>query len=134
MKFPPELAAFVNQQEWTFAKTYASTWPHEYILLDRVDRHLFIRLVQHIQAFGHEESFYSTRFTYFHEAGMVYWTIGEPIDETTLVNRCREDQMYEYRLIHGTLPESKVMRVQEDAAQDAGNAGPSTSSELRDGL
>ena len=110
MTFPPELAAFVNQQEWTFAKTYASTWPHEYIVRDRVDEGLFTRLVQHVRTFGHEESFYSKRYTYYHEAGMVYWTMGEPMEETTLVNRCRDDQTYEYRLRHGTLPGEKQDR------------------------
>ncbi len=108
MRFPPELKALVNQQEWTFARTYAATWPHEYIVRDRVAEHLFTRLVQHIRTFGHEERFYSKRSTYFHEDGMVYWTMGAPIDETTIVNRCREEQTYEYRLRHGTLPESKV--------------------------
>lgn len=118
MTFPPELKAFVNQQEWTFAKTYASTWPHEYIVRDRVDKDLFTRLVEHVRTFGHEESFYSKRFTYYHEAGMVYWTMGEPIEETTLINRCTEEQTYEYRLMHGMLPESRGMCAQEDAPQD----------------
>jgi hypothetical protein len=38
---------------------------------------------------------------------MVYWTMGAPIDETIIVNRCTEEQTYEYRLRNGTLPESK---------------------------
>ena len=118
MTFPSDLRAFVDQQGWMFAKTYASTWPHEYIVRDRVDEHLFTRLVQHIRTSGQEERFYSKRFTYYHEAGMVYWTMGEPIEETTIVNRCKEEQTYEYRLMHRTLPESKGARAQEDAPHD----------------
>jgi hypothetical protein len=49
MKFPNNLKVFVAQVKWTFAKTYASTWPHEYIVRSRVDEDLFIRLVQHIR-------------------------------------------------------------------------------------
>ena len=111
MTFPLDVKAFVDQQEWTFAKTYASTWPHEYIVRDRVDEHLFVRLVQHIRACGYEGHFYSKRITYFDDDGMVYWTMGAPIDETIIVNRCREEQTYEYRLMHGTLPESRGVRA-----------------------
>ena len=123
MRFPPELEAFVNQQEWTFAKTYAATWPHEYIVRDRVDDNLFIRLVQHIRTFGREESFYSKHFTYYHEAGSVYWTMGEPVAETTLVNRCKEEQTYEYRQTHHTLPEPRQTHAQEDTPQDGDTTG-----------
>ena len=45
--------------------------PHEYIVRDRVDKHLFVQLVQHIRTFGHEGNFYSKHFTYFEENGMV---------------------------------------------------------------
>jgi hypothetical protein len=107
MKFPPDLKAFVIEQKWTFAKTYASTWPHEYIVRDRVDENLFIQLVRHIRTYGYEGKFYRKPITYFNEDGMVYWTMGAPIEETTIVNRCKEEQSYEYRLRHGTLPESK---------------------------
>jgi hypothetical protein len=107
MKFPPNLKAFVTEQKWTFAKTYASTWPHEYIARHRVDDDLFIQLVRHIRTYGYEGKFYSKPITYFNEDGMVYWTMGAPIEETTIVNRCKEEQSYEYRLRHGTLPESK---------------------------
>lgn len=123
MRFPPELKAFVNQQEWTFAKTYASTWPHEYIVRDRVDEHLFVRLVQHIRAYGYEGHFYSKRITYFDDDGMVYWTMGAPLADTIIVNRCKEEQTYEYRLMHGTLPEPRGMLAQEDATRDGDTTG-----------
>lgn len=84
------------------------TWPHEYIVRGRVDENLFIQLVEHIRTFGYEGQFYRETLTYFDEDGMVYWTMGDPIGETTIVNRCRKDQTYEYRLKHGTLPEPKA--------------------------
>jgi len=107
MNLPSNLKAFVINVKWTFAKTYASTWPHEYIVRDRVDRELFNQLVQHIRAFGYEGRFYSKNLTYFDEDEMVYWTMGEPITETIIVNRCTKEQTYEYRLKHGTLPRSE---------------------------
>lgn len=104
MTFPKELESFVNEQEWTFAKSYAPRWPHEYIVRERVDQELFEQLVRHIQMHGYEGKFYQKSIRYCDEAGMVYWTMGEPIDETTIINRCRKEQTYESRLQNGTLP------------------------------
>jgi len=108
MKLSNRLKTFVDHAKWTFAKTYASTWPHEYIVRGRVDENLFIRLVEHIRTFGYEGNFYSKTLTYFDEDGMVYWTMGDPIGETTIVNRSKKDHTYDYRLKHGTLPEPKA--------------------------
>jgi len=101
--FPAELRAFVDEQHWTFAKTMP-VWPHEYIVRDRGDERLFERLVQHIRAHGVEGRFYQKRLIYYEEAGLVYWTMGAPIAETTIVNRCRSEDTYESRMAGGTLP------------------------------
>lgn len=58
MRLPPELKSLVNNASWTFAKTYAKTWPHEYIARDRVDEELFLSLVRHIREHGYEGRFY----------------------------------------------------------------------------
>lgn len=104
MRLPPDLKRFVDSATWTFAKTYAETWPHEYIVRDRVDEKLFLSLVRHIRENGYEGRFYRKPITYFDEDGMVYWTMGAPIEETTIVNRCTKEQTYEYRLKSDTLP------------------------------
>ena len=48
-RFSEELKKFINNSQWIFAKTYAATWPHYYIVRDRVDENLFIKMVQHIR-------------------------------------------------------------------------------------
>lgn len=116
---PTNLKTFVTDQKWTFAKTFALTWPHEYIVRDRVDEDTFIQLARHIRTYGYEGQFYSKPITYFDEDGMVYWTMGAPIEETTIVNRCTKEQTYEYRLEHGTLPESKSTSAEQGGAPDA---------------
>ena len=103
-KFPKELRDFVNNSIWTFAITYAPTWPHHYIVRDRVDEELFIKLVKHIRKFGYEGPFYNKKYIYYEEDGYVYWTMGAPIEETTIINRCTKECTYEYRLKKGTLP------------------------------
>ena len=103
MSFPEDLRTFVDGQAWTFAKTMPE-WPHEYIVRDRVDETLFEDLVRHIRAQGREGKFYARVITYYEEAGLTYWTMGAPLHETTIVNRCRTEDTYERRLEAGTLP------------------------------
>jgi hypothetical protein len=117
--FPAELLTFVSEQTWTFAKTMPE-WPHEYLVRDRVDEELFVRLVEHIRAYGYEGRFYQRAITYYEEAGMVYWTMGALLDETIIINRCREEDTYEERLKRGTLPESRV-RTRRGVADTVGD-------------
>ena len=90
---PPELLAFVNEQKWVFAKTMP-TWPHEYIVRERVDEELFERLVRHIRTHGYEGKFYHKTLTYYDEDGMMYWTMGAPLEETTIINQCKKENSY----------------------------------------
>ena len=53
VSLPTELLAFVNETEWTYAKTMPE-WPHEYIVRERVDETLFERLVRYIRTHGYE--------------------------------------------------------------------------------
>jgi hypothetical protein len=103
MTFPAHLRAFVDAQCWTHAKTMPE-WPHWYVVRDRVDERLFEDLVRQIRAHGHEGKFYEKVLLYYEEDGMVYWTMGAPVEETTIVNRCKSDDTYERRLANGTLP------------------------------
>lgn len=103
VSFPARLRAFVDEAAWTFAKTMPE-WPHEYIVRERVDERLFEDLVHHIRAHGHEGRFYANALIYYEEAGLVYWTMGAPVEETTIVNRCRSEDTYERRRADGTLP------------------------------
>ncbi len=80
-------------------------WSHEYLVRNRVDEVLFERLINHIRKNGYEGRFYNREITYYDEDGLVYWTMGAPLHETTIINRCKKENTYEYRQKHGTLPE-----------------------------
>ena len=98
------LKEFINRVTWTYAKTIPD-WPHEYIVRDKVDEEMFIEIVRHIRKFGYKGFFYQKQFTYFEQDELVYWTMGAPIEETTIINRCKKENTYEARLRNGTLPE-----------------------------
>ena len=83
-------------------------WPHEYLVRDGVDAQLFEELVHHIRLHGREGRFYGQVYVYFQENGLLYWTMGDPVEETVIINRCREQESYEHRLNAGTLPEGSA--------------------------
>lgn len=109
---PAPLVSFVDSAEWIFAVTYAKTWPHHYIVKNRVDKALFLELVRHIRRYGYDGRFYKTAITYFDHDGNVYWTMVAPEghpkwyppEEETIINRCPAQATYEARLRAGTLP------------------------------
>ena len=102
--FADVIRRFIDTEKWTYAKTMPD-WPHEYIVRDRVDETMFVEIVKHIRTHGYEGRFYKRAITYFDEDGTTYWTMGSPVDETTIINRCVKENTYEERLKNGTLSE-----------------------------
>ena len=101
---PEDVRAFVESARWTFAKTYAATWPHEYVVRTPENAQMLLALAQHVFEHGTDGRFYSQVRKYHHEGGKVYWSMDDTPEETTLINRCDEDQTYEARLASGSLP------------------------------
>ena len=99
-----ELINFINNSAWTYAKTMPN-WPHEYIVKERVDENNFLLLVKIIREKGYIGHFYKKEIIYFDYNEHTYWTMGAPIDETTIINRTVKENSYENRLKNGTLPE-----------------------------
>ncbi len=101
---PDELVNFIDSEKWTYARTMPE-WPHEYLVRQKVDETLFVKLAVFIRENGYDGRFYNKAITYYGYNGRVYWTMGAPIVETTIINRCRKEDSYKSRLESGTLPE-----------------------------
>ncbi len=101
---PDDVRRFVESASWRFAKTYAATWPHEYVVRTPENASMVLALARHIFDRGVDGRFYSTVRKYHHEGGKVYWTMDATAETTDLINRCDEGQTYEARLAAGTLP------------------------------
>ncbi len=83
---------FVSRYPWTFAKTYATFAPHEYYVKEKLDvqgQEEFIWFVEFIRDYGFECKFAGKTHTYYEIDGHYYWTMGNPIDETFILNRCK---------------------------------------------
>lgn len=80
---------YVKSVRWQYAKTYAKSWPHEYTIrwwrkdLDAE----FCRLVLFIRANGVKEHFHKAIRPYFYIDGYKYWTMGDPLETTWVLNR-----------------------------------------------
>lgn len=83
-----ELKEYISSVKWRFAKTMPKI-PHEYTIKDwNPDKErFFIGFVKHIQKFGEDATFYSKKYWYLIVDNYKYWTMGEPADKTTVVNR-----------------------------------------------
>lgn len=81
------LAAFIDANEWTFAKTMPNL-PHWYVVRGKHEGD-FDRAVETIRRWGTERAFGRRRFTYLAVDEHEYWTMGAPIHETTIINRAR---------------------------------------------
>ena len=98
MELSEKLKKFIEDSTWIFAKTYAATWPHEYIVREKVDRELFEELADQIDTYVYEDEFYTTKQIYFDHGGMTYWHMGN------IINRCPETETYRRRKAEGRLP------------------------------
>jgi hypothetical protein len=101
---PDDVRRFVESTSWRFAKTYAATWPHEYVVRTPENTTMLVALSRHVFEYGTDGRFYSQIRKYHHEGGKVYWSMDPTPEATTLINRCDEAQTYEARLAAGTLP------------------------------
>ena len=78
----------INQVHWTWAKTYVSL-PHEYIVRGRcglADQE-FEYLVHAQREYGIPEQWHKYNFPYLYIDGYKYWTMGDAIENTTIINR-----------------------------------------------
>jgi hypothetical protein len=101
---PDDVRSFIESTHWTFAKTYAATWPHEYVVRNAGNAAMILALAAHILEHGVDGRFYSQVRKYYQEGGKVYWSVSETAEAAGLINRCDEAQTYDARLAAGTLP------------------------------
>ena len=88
-----ELEQFIARNQWIFAKTYAAFCPHEYVVKERLPEEEK-RVFEQIVSFIREEGFvaiYGRKGPnrYYTVGEHYYWTMGEPVEVTNILNRAR---------------------------------------------
>jgi hypothetical protein len=90
---------FAASREWTFAKTYAATAPHDYIVQGRssgVSHDDVVRAAHVIHTFGVPGKYYGLTKIYLTspDGRMRWWTEDSDLSKTTLVNQAGTDRHY----------------------------------------
>jgi len=66
--------------------------PHHYTLRETWDSNTFDYVVQKIRELGVPERFFKKTYIYYYANGYKYWTMGNPTDQTKLINRAISDK------------------------------------------
>ena len=80
------LCEFIACAPWRFAKTMPHL-PHEYTVRGETPDQEFEWFVRHIREHGYRASFGGRAYTYLQVDGRKYWTMGAPVEDTTIINR-----------------------------------------------
>lgn len=88
---PDEIEQFIQSHQWRFAKTMPHI-PHSYIVKEKCrDPQEFERFVMHIRRNGYRQKLGRYYYTYFDWPvdGIIhqFWTMGEPLAATIIINR-----------------------------------------------
>ena len=87
------LRDFICRHEWTFAKTYASFCPHEYIVMRKLPGEewpLFPEIARFIRENGFVAEYGSLGPNWYYIVDdYYYWTMDEEIEDTDLINRAK---------------------------------------------
>jgi hypothetical protein len=94
-----ELRIFVDSLDWKFAKAYADISPHDYIVKSKLDpgcQVILEEVVNFIREAGFEARYKGHPGKYYILNGHYYGTMGEPIGQTTIINRAK---LIDYSLV-----------------------------------
>ena len=78
----------ISKYKFTFAKTMPKI-PHEWLARRDVPPQIFDWLVATIYHHGQEEMFYRKTYKYLYVGDHKYWCMGNPISQTTIINRAK---------------------------------------------
>jgi hypothetical protein len=91
-----DIARFIESNSWAFAKTMPQD-PHWYVVRSRCDdEEAFEEFVMHIREHGYLEMFEGREYTYFDIGEFKYWTMGSPLEVTTIINRAEKQPRSSY--------------------------------------
>ena len=87
----PDTDTLLKNAKFVFAKSMPKM-PHHYTLRETWDSNTFDYVVQKIRELGVPERFFKKTYIYYYANGYKYWTMGNPTDQTKLINRAISDK------------------------------------------
>jgi hypothetical protein len=91
-----EARQFLSDQEFTFAKSYANTFPHYYLQRKKcTNEKKYEEFLQLIRDQGKVYHFYKKQYVYLEINGFVYWEVGRPIKCVQVLNKVAKQKLFE---------------------------------------
>ena len=87
----PDIDTLLKNAKFVFAKSMPKL-PHHYTLRETWNDDEFVFAVNKIREIGIEKRFWKKTYIYYYANGYMYWTMGNPIDQTKLINRAISDK------------------------------------------
>jgi hypothetical protein len=95
-----EYAEWLSQFDFTFSKTYARKGaPHEYLSVDdlpEANRQTWYEFVVYVRVNGRTMEFWGSDYTVCDVGDYTYWTMGNSLSVTSVLNRKPTDGYDEY--------------------------------------
>lgn len=90
---------FAPTLDWTFARTYAETAPHSYVVLGRTAGMTaadYVRAGRVIHTFGQPAKFYGMTNLYLTspDGHLKWWTMDQDVTQTNLINQATTDRVF----------------------------------------
>lgn len=82
-----EFQEFCDSVEWHWSKTYERTFPHWYCVREEVGDAKFEEAVKFIREHHIKRFFFKKVFGYYDCGEYTFWTMGNPIERTRIINR-----------------------------------------------
>lgn len=83
-----QVIQFLHGAQWKYAKTMPQM-PHDYTLRKTWNEKTFIEVVIFIRGNGYKKHFKGRAYLYLDDDQYCYWTMGNSLDRTILINRAK---------------------------------------------
>lgn len=98
-----EAIEFLSEQEFTFAKSYADTFPHYYLQRKKsTDEEKYEKFLCLIRDRGKVYHFYTKQYVYLEIDDFVYWEVGRPIKCVQVLNKVSKQRLIELNQYEAT--------------------------------
>jgi hypothetical protein len=92
-----DIKEWVGERHWQFART-SPTNPHEYTHRGWGNEQMFLRVIVHIREHGRQEWYGGAVYTVYDCAEWFFWSMGDPLSTTVILNRKYHDPEKQIRL------------------------------------
>lgn len=106
-----EAKEFLSEQQFTFAKSYADTFPHYYLQRKKCNNEKkYEDLLQLIRKDGKVYHFFKKQYVYLEINGFVYWEVGRPIKCVQVINKVSKKRLIELNQYEANEEVSKILK------------------------